>query len=515
MGILYDEYLEHFSPELSEEIKKYTDEEAMQFSRYIFTRREKKHQYGYCTHCHNEYKTVGLRHNEKAECPHCHSECTVKSSGRGRKYMVDESYFVYYQKSVKDSSVITARGIYVVRDYRFDYKNIDTQYSNIAFYIFKPNESVMLKRDCYYSCAGTFYEGALGKGKSIYSLFYKDHIGNIYSCYSRKSLQSAIENTPFKYSTWESYNYEDMTRFLDLFSKYPGIEYLTKEKLQQLVISKLDNDRTFRTVNWKANSIFKILKLTKQEFREIKERSIIISFYFLYILQTSKKNNWKLTISEIEYISCQYGYVVDFELLTKLSAYGSARKIIKYLVKQNKITIHFFSIGDAVISWRDYIKDCKKLNMDTSKENVLFPKNLYAAHQNTIKQIKVLANEALNKKISKRIPALEKYCFQYLNLLIRPAESSNELIAEGKTLHHCVGTYAEKYANGTTNIFFIRKVADPNKSYYTLELSRKNGILQIRGKNNCSPNKEVSEFIEAFKAVKLAKKIRNKITVPA
>ena len=514
---MYEEYFEHFLPLercIDEDMISYSNNVALEHSRYVFVKREGKKQYGYCTHCHNKYETPNLRANEVFECPCCKSKCRAKSSGRSRKLMVDESYFVYYKKSIKDPSTVVAIGVYAVRDYRYEYEDVKTKYSVLAFYVFNKNKSVMIKRDCYYSVAGTFYEGTFSKSNSIHSLFNIGHIGNINTCYSRESLGKAIKGTAFQYSTWEHYYYEDMTKFLDFYSKSPCIEYFTKEGLDSLIRDRLAGERTFSTINWKAKGILKALKITRKEFKDFKESKKNLSFYHLYILQVSKKHGWNLSVDEVLQISSVFSYYNDFNRLMKMLIHGNIRKIVKYISKQ-KVAAggHFFSAYDVLRTWEDYIKDCEKLNLDTSKDTIVFPKNLYTSHQNTIKQIKVLADEALNKKISKRLDSLRKYSFQFSGIFIRAAKSSNELVEEGKALTHCVGTYAGRYADGTTNILLIRKESDPNKPFYTMELSKGNAILQVRGKKNCKPTKEVEEFIEAFKREKLTKKPKNKIAV--
>ena len=89
--------------------------------------------------------------------------------------------------------------------------------------------------------------------------------------------------------------------------------------------------------------------------------------------------------------------------------------------------------------------------------------------------------------------------------MIRPAESTYELIQEGSNLQHCVGGYAEKYANGETDILFIRKIKHPEESFYTVEM-KKGFILQVRGIRNRIASKEVEEFIDLFKQIKIFKK---------
>ncbi len=57
--------------------------------------------------------------------------------------------------------------------------------------------------------------------------------------------------------------------------------------------------------------------------------------------------------------------------------------------------------------------------------------------------------------------------------MIRPCADENELIAEGKALHHCVANYAQDHAEGKTAIFFIRKTSAPDEPFYTLEFDEK------------------------------------------
>ncbi|MHB1167054.1 MAG: hypothetical protein ACYC0N_00755, partial [Carboxydocellales bacterium] len=183
-----DEYLKHFSKVISKELCDYVTNEVFLTSRYIFTRREGKQQYGYCTHCNNEFKTEGFKLGTWAECPGCKSMGYVKASGRGRGKMVDRAYFVFYEKSVKDPKVIVARGLYAFRDYRDTYKNVVTKYASVVWYVFDTNNgSVMLKNYSYWS-------GKEGQeiSKSIFSYFSKYNQSYMWLGYSRESIKEAV-----------------------------------------------------------------------------------------------------------------------------------------------------------------------------------------------------------------------------------------------------------------------------------------------------------------------------------
>ena len=74
-----------------------------------------------------------------------------------------------------------------------------------------------------------------------------------------------------------------------------------------------------------------------------------------------------------------------------------------------------------------------------------------------------------------------------------------ELMAEGKTLHHCVGGYIKRMAEGETAIFFLRKASEPDKPFYTLELQKKR-VIQCRTEHNASydRNPDVKNFVDMW-----------------
>ena len=77
--------------------------------------------------------------------------------------------------------------------------------------------------------------------------------------------------------------------------------------------------------------------------------------------------------------------------------------------------------------------------------------------------------------------------------------SVRDLVTEGNTLNHCVAKmYTDRYARGETDILFIRKLAEPDKPYFTMEV--KNGrIIQVQGYADKESTKPVEPFVEEFK----------------
>ena len=82
-------------------------------------------------------------------------------------------------------------------------------------------------------------------------------------------------------------------------------------------------------------------------------------------------------------------------------------------------------------------------------------------------------------------------------MLTKVPNKPEEIVREGQTLHHCVGSYAERVAKGECLIVFVRQEAKPDEPYVTVEI-RDNAVKQVRAKNNASPPPEVEKFISAW-----------------
>jgi hypothetical protein len=511
-GLNIQDCMVHINPAITPEIEEYATDDVFLDSRYIFTTRQGKRQYGYCTHCQSEYlNDKCLRHGDEVKCPVCHSNCIVRSEGRGHKHLVDEAYFTFYEKSIIDPNAIVAKGVFAVRDYGKSYQNVKTTYLIAAMYVFVPGlGGTMLKRKWFWYGYDGMNQGHLIKAASARMLkkehFYK--FGFRWT-YSRESIAEAVKGTPFQYSTWEHYEHDDMTAFFDLYSRYPCVEYLTKLGFGSLVQMKLNGYPTHGALYWHGKNLLKVLRLTKQDFTEIKKQKIIVNFDFLKTFQISKKLNWDLSLMEIDKLSVDFGaYYLDvFKTLTEIAP---VRQILTYLQKQCENDKG--SMLSRLNDYRDYINECKQLKMDLTNHKVVFPKDLIAAHQETTVRIKFKSDKELAKKFKIQAKKLQKYYFEFEGLFIRPPQHFKELLNEGNTLHHCVATYTKQHAEGKTGILFIRNSAQPEKPFYTVEIS-KDRVMQVQGDHHREPTPEVKEFMEAFEAAKLGKKI--KVRIPA
>lgn len=511
----FKDFVSHFPVCVSQELFDFAQDVVFRTSRYIFTRREGKRQYGYCTHCRQESETAGFRHGEKSVCKSCGSVCTVKASGRSRKFMIDEAYFVYYEKSVLDPQTVTARGIYAIRDYREDYRAVDMEFEVKAMYLFAPKQTAMFERPwLWYSDTSGWYVGRGWQPRKTIGSLMGGSMAHKPCFTSYESILAAIEGTPLQYSTWEQYRGGDMVKFFDLATKYPCVEYLTKLGMRGLVDAKLNGDRTYNMVNWRAKNPLEVLKMSKQEMNELRAAEVTVDPWMLYVRHVAKKEGSNMSVADVARLSNDIpeGYQTYLKVAMR---YASLGRLDAYFTKQlanPDAHLHYDTKRSLLVTWNDYIKDCVYLGLDISSDAVKFPKNLYRAHQNTIKQIKLRADELLAAKIAERVKSLRKMQFEALGFILRPAQGSQELIDEGKALHHCVGTYADRYAKGETDIFVLRRADKPDKPFYTMEI--KQGIIvQCRGLKNCTPTEDVQVFIDMFVSQKLPTKKGPKVGI--
>lgn len=187
----------------------------------------------------------------------------------------------------------------------------------------------------------------------------------------------------------------------------------------------------------------------------------------------------------------------------------SPGKALRYIQNQGKD-------GDHVLQlWQDYIGMAKELGIDLKDKTLKYPRKLKVAHDEAAKVQQLRKNAKIDAAVGKTAKKLEKLCWEFDGLMIRPAHSQTELWEEGQKLHHCVGRmgYADKMAKGKTAIFFIREKKQPEIPYKTLELNLEDGrVIQCYGSHDSYPGDKVKKFYTKWQA-ELAAPFCNIVTV--
>lgn len=176
--------------------------------------------------------------------------------------------------------------------------------------------------------------------------------------------------------------------------------------------------------------------------------------------------------------------------------------INRYLLKQHQK--RELPIGAALTMYLDY---WEMLGEDHPTPEQIFPPNLQAAHD------RAMANRAAEDD-AKYIKGFMRMRQQWHELewsdgricAVLPRTNS-ELVAEGKTLHHCVGGYGPQHTAGKI-IVFIRHARRPERSWYTLNIDTTRNQwaeIQLHGYHNewvggkrLSIPREVREFVDRW-----------------
>ena len=272
-------------------------------------------------------------------------------------------------------------------------------------------------------------------------------------------------------------------QYLRLQRKYPKIEALIKSDAANIIISRIDDnvdksighgveyainlydDEIFDFHQKKPNRILGIAKnempltkyLTYEDFRLFKQ----IGKLGKYRLADYKKYQGLLSLTGLKAIvrsSDITDHIPNFE------------KIYNYFLKQIDILkLKDWEINNLVNTYCDYLEMIFQIYGSVNAE-LAYPKRLKSAHDDMVKKFRYInkGESGTFAKIRKTYKALE---WNDKHLCIRLPQNGQELIKEGETLRHCVGSYIKAHESGEKTVFFVRHYRRPERSYYTLDIS--------------------------------------------
>ena len=191
--------------------------------------------------------------------------------------------------------------------------------------------------------------------------------------------------------------------------------------------------------------------------------------------------------------SCDY-----FDKFLDAMKYTTLHKLNRYFIKQK--------IGHTQ-DYFDYTGWLLEMGYDMRNEFNIYPRNFVEKHDEMAKAYQKFKDRQhrdgikkfnrLLKQMRKDLKETNPLNLQAQGLFIRLPYQADELKTEGEILHHCVGTYIDKVMKGETAIFFVRKIENPDKPFYTLEW-KDHKIVQCRGAHNCDMTPEVKAFTALF-----------------
>ena len=492
-GELMDEDYRLCPEALPEGLIDYIRREVLPEDRVIIYKRGNVN--GICTVCGTQVHARGRRFTQSAyaTCPNCGARviCVLEDGCAFAANYIEN--IVAVQKGT-DGETVFFRQWLLHRDNSARWEHIEDFLQETVRYAIRGNKTAKWQKqgkESYYMRTERYEldEWTRWQDNRIYDGSY---------FFYPTGIEEALSGTAMQYADLEGYLEErghnkNPIYFLEYHARYPVIEFLWKAGYRNIV-----HNRIFGMERKKLKECFKfplrILKLMPPEEWSLNDIQRVNDLW--------EKYGGKVTDTEIRLVLQSK---VDIQLWSRATTYANAGRILKYIKnqtdkrKEKNPDKRSISQNDTAQAYRDYLQECEQLHLDLHDKEILFPKDLTAAHNRTMEQVKFEKNKADQEKFQKAVEKLEKFAWGEGEFFIRPAREQMELTAEGKALHHCVGGYIKRMAEGETAIFFLRKVSEPDKPFYTLELQKKR-VIQCRTEHNASYDRkpDVKKFVDMW-----------------
>ena len=323
-----------------------------------------------------------------------------------------------------------------------------------------------------------------------------------------------MAGTMFQYSAMKEYTDSLMSvcnpvEYLECYMRTPQLEMLVKMHLIG-VAEKLIKCQYGIIEDEKATRPDEFLGIRKEKLKLlIKEKGDI---GLLRVLQMEKRlmENW--TDEQVQQLA-ETGLTYTQVALAK--KYMTLQKFLNRIKKYACCDYGGCSqsasrIRHTASIYADYLSMREDRGYDLTNTVYQFPHDLDEAHEKMVEEVNKEKLDKHLKDVAARFPNIRhsyrklrnKYYYEDDTYIIRPAKSAEEIVTEGRVLHHCVGgdNYLRKHDRGETYILFLRFKDTPNMQYITVEIEAKTpNILQWYGAHDKKPDqKNIQKWLNAY-----------------
>ena len=221
---------------------------------------------------------------------------------------------------------------------------------------------------------------------------------------------------------------------------------------------------------------------------------------------------------------------IEMRSLSFVENQMSPRQVMNYVKRQQAEGYAGKSARAVLEQWADYLNMCRQKKKDTTDEMVYRPRELKRRHNELVEEMRKermleqlkrdeKATEEMARKMAEKYPGAEKILeeirdkYEYQNeeyMMIVP-RSLLDIAIDGSALHHCTGwseRYYERIMQRETYICFLRRKAEPDIPYYTIEVEPGGTIRQHRSYLDEEPGvEEIKGFLREWQ-----REIKNRLT---
>lgn len=149
------------------------------------------------------------------------------------------------------------------------------------------------------------------------------------------------------------------------------------------------------------------------------------------------------------------------------------------------------------------LQDYIRMQTDMGAEYERYPRSLKLYHDLAERNYQLVLDEIQAKKFHEAVtdPDYLRCCWKSKDYSIITPVTSEDLVREGSSLNHCVGSYVNRVMNGETRIYFLRKNDEPDRPYVTVEV-KDNELRQVHGLADRAATPEEMEILSKWCDVK-------------
>lgn len=417
----------------------------------------------YCTNCKNKFHST-VKVGEYTICPKCKQELLVRMKT------------LQYQTFKDDFRILEfIDGYFVLRGFEVlsTYNNYQVSHQ------YQEYQRLVISKDKIYLLASDVLKNYMG----YVSVSYKEKhtswrlLDNQYRWYMSRGSIYWGELTRDTAGT--VYHYCPIQRVLQSYTGDTSIEIL----LQRI----LNNPTSFELL---SKLELTNLAIDCDEFTNkgsFENRFGVTKDYLPFMVK------YNLTYNELEVL--QVIKHKNIRIVKKLSRLSNFKELSTYLNMEKALYNGLNETNEHL--YKDYLDFAKRLHLNMKDKRVLYPVDIVKSHDELMRQVETIENQEIIEKIKIRYEELKQLSYHDDKYVIFPVPSLSDLIRESEVQDICIRSYNERYANGETNLFFMRSIKNVNKPLVAIEV--KDGkIMQSRSKRNNDPTRMQKAFINKW-----------------
>lgn len=369
----------------------------------------------------------------------------------------------------------------------------------IARAYFEPGKKIQIDYHKHSNYSGDFWDDCNLYGMANINISAAPIMGETYR---------EMEGTIFQYSALQEYVREvkkvNPIEYFERYQQTPQIEVLVKMGLIG-VVEKLVKCHYGIVVNENANRPDEFLGIRKERVKQlIENRGDTV---LLETMQIERRMQQVWTDEQLRHLTETQLKRGDIETATR---YMSLQRLLNQIEKyagceyETGCSTAMDRIRQTATTYMDYLNMRLALGYDLNNTVYQQPRRLGEAHAKMVMETNKEETDKRLQEVKEKFPNIrhdyralrKRYIYEDDNYIIRPARSAEEIVVEGRILHHCVGgdNYLQKHNDGTTYILMLRHKADPETPYITAEIDGTQlRIVQWYGSNDRKPDGKIMQ----------------------